>query len=85
VFIAMLALKVSREFETRLRQHFGRTDTDENAMTVADALQTLSRIIFLNYHTDHHVMCRLVALDEKQTALFDALHIALPNKSPNVA
>jgi transposase len=81
VFIAMLALKVARVFETRLRRHFGRTDTDENAMTVSDALQTLSRIIFLNYQTKEHVISRLTALDEKQIAILNALQITLPKKT----
>jgi transposase len=81
VFIAMLALKVARVFETRLRRHFGRTDTDENAMTVSDALQTLSRIIFLNYQTKDHVISRLTALDEKQIAILNALQITLPKKT----
>lgn len=81
VFIAMLALKVARVFEARLRRHFGCTDTDENAMTVSDALQTLSRIIFLNYQTKDHVISRLTALDEKQIALLNALQIPLPKKT----
>ena len=80
----VLSLKVCREFEARLRQHFGRTDTDDNAITIADALQILSRIIFLNYRTGDHLSCRLTALDDKQTALFHALHITLPKKPPQV-
>lgn len=81
VFIAMLALKVTRVFDARLRLHFGRTDTGENAMTVSDALQTLSRIIFLNYQTKDHVISRLTALDEKQIAILNALQITLPKKT----
>jgi len=84
VFIAMLALKVTRLFEQRLRETFGRTDADKSAMTVDDALQTLSRIIFLDYKNENHVVSRLTELDEKQSALFAALKITMPKKTAKV-
>lgn len=84
VFIAMLALKVAREFETRLRATFGRTDKDECAVTVDDALQTLSRIIYLDYKNENHTVSRLTQLDEKQLQLFAALQISMPKKTAKV-
>lgn len=85
VFIAMLALKVAREFENRLRTTFGRTDKDECAVTIDDALQTLSRIIYLDYKSETHTVSRLTQLDEKQSQLFAALKISMPKKTAKAA
>ena len=51
-------------------------------MTIDDALQTLSRIIFLDYKHDHHVMIRLTVLDEKQSKLLFLLFISMSYCTP---
>ena len=80
VFIALLALKVARVFESQLHQSFDRIESDNNALTVPDALQSLSRIIFLNNTIKGQTTSRLTALDEKQSAIFKALGLTFPSK-----
>jgi transposase len=52
VFACMLALKISREMETRLRAVFGTTDSNKYAVTFPDALVALNRLCLLNYAID---------------------------------
>ena len=49
VFVAMLALKITRLFQALLHQAFGTTDDDPKAMTPEDALQSLTRLTYLIY------------------------------------
>ena len=42
VLVAMLALKIARRFETRLRAEFGTTAESSTAQTVEDALVALA-------------------------------------------
>ena len=51
LFIAMLALKITRLFETHVHRTFGTTDEDPHALTLADALMALSRMTYLYYST----------------------------------
>ena len=44
VFCCMLALKLSREMERRLREHFGTTDSNPHAITLRDALTSLGSL-----------------------------------------
>ena len=44
VFCSMLALKLQREVERRLAAVFGTTDADRFAVTVTDAMASLSRL-----------------------------------------
>ena len=52
VFCCLLALKVSREMERRLRAAFGTTDTRAGAITLPDALLSLARLCLLHYRVD---------------------------------
>jgi hypothetical protein len=51
VFVALLALKVTRQFETHLRQTFGTVGEDPDAITPEDAWVALGRLTYL-YTTD---------------------------------
>ena len=85
VFVAMLALKVTRQFEAGLRQAFGTTDDDATTITPADALTALGRLTYL-YSTDpdgqrHATLSRP---DEQQAKILTALGLTFPNKPKNV-
>jgi len=81
VFIAMLALKITRQFEAGLRQAFGTTDQDVAAMTPEDALVALGRLTYL-YTTDRngerHV--HLPRPDAQQAKILAALGLSFPSK-----
>ncbi len=81
VFVAMLALKITRQFETGLRQAFGTTDDDAATITPADALTALGRLTYL-YSTDRDGQ-RHVSLprpDEQQAKILAALGLTFPTK-----
>ena len=82
VFVAMLALKITRQFEAGLRQTVGTTDTDTDAITADDALVALGRLTYL-YTTDRngerHV--HLPRPDEHQTKILKALGLSLPTQA----
>lgn len=84
VFVAMLALKITRQFETGLRQAFGTTDEDATALTPDDALVALGRLTYL-YTTDRNGQRRvhLPRPDEHQGKILGALGLTFPLK-PNV-
>ena len=73
VFVAMLALKITRCFEEKLHTIFGTTDTDPSTMTLDDALQSLSRLTYLIYDVNGASYARLNQPDSNQRALLDAL------------
>jgi len=79
VFIAMLALKITRQLEVGLRQVFGATGTDDAAITADDALLALGRLTYL-YTTDRngerHV--HLPRPDEHQAKILGALGLSFP-------
>src|SRR5947207_3634410 len=52
VFCCMLALKVSREMERRLRAAFGTTDSDPHAVTLPDALTSSRHPAQVHYQVD---------------------------------
>jgi transposase len=52
VFCCLLALKLSREMERRLREAFGTTDSNPHAITLPDALASLSHLCLLHYQID---------------------------------
>ena len=78
----MLALKITRQFEAGLRQTFGTTDTDADAITADDALVALGRLTYL-YTTDRngerHV--HLPRPDEHQTKILKALGLSFPTQA----
>ena len=47
VFCSMLALKLSRKMERRLREAFGTKDSNPHAITLPDALRALSSLCLL--------------------------------------
>jgi len=81
VFVAMLALKITRLFESLIHNVFGTTDNDPNAMTHEDALQSLARLTYLIYDVKGARYARLIQPDDDQRALFDALGIHFPRES----
>jgi hypothetical protein len=78
VFVAMLALKITRSFEEKLHTIFGTTDTDPSAMTLDDALQSLSRLTYLIDDVNEASYARLIQPDANQRTLLDALGIHFP-------
>jgi transposase len=79
VFCCMLALKLSREIERRLRTAFGTTETNPNAITLPDALAALSRICLLNYPVDEKTtLPKLPLPDQAQQQILAALRVHLP-------
>ena len=81
VFVAMLALKITRRFEAALRQTFGSTQDDPAAITPDDALVALGRLTYL-YSTDRNGQrhSHLPRPDEQQAKILDAIGLSLPLK-----
>jgi transposase len=82
VLVAMLALKITRRFESLLRKAFGTTDESPDAITPEDALVALGRLTYL-YQTDqsgqrHTLLPRPDAL---QSQILDALGLSFPRKA----
>ena len=82
VFVAMLALKITRVISTSLRQSFGTTDVDPSSITVDDALGSLSRLCFHRYVCGEVQVLHLPKLDERQKSIFAALGIRPPSIKP---
>jgi len=81
VFSCLLALKLSRELERRLQAAFGTTDTNPHAITLPDALATLSRLCLLRYQVDEKTsVTRLPQPDARQKQILEALGLTLPEK-----
>ena len=78
VFVAMLALKLSRELEACLKQAFGTTDESDDALTIKDALLSLSRMCFQRNETRGQEFLKLPRPDEKQEAILRALDVLPP-------
>jgi len=78
VFIAMLALKITRCFEQKLRHAFGTTDDDAHAVDLDEALLALSRLTYLHYEINGQLTTRLPRLDPQQHAIFQALGLDFP-------
>ncbi len=78
VFAATLALKLGRELEACLKQAFGTTDEGDNALTIKDALLSLSRMCFQRHETAGQEFLKLPRPDEKQEAIFKALGVLPP-------
>lgn len=81
VFVAMLALKITRLFQSLLHRAFGTTDDDPHAITPADALESLSRLTYLIYDIKGSRYARLVQPDEEQCHLLDALGLRFPRQT----
>ena len=81
VFVAMLALKITRQFETELREAFGTVGEDEDAMTPDDALVALGRLTYL-YTTDRNGQrhAHLPRPDAHQGKILNAIGLSFPLK-----
>jgi hypothetical protein len=81
VFACMLALKISREMDRRLRAAFGTTDANPHAITLPDALASLGRLCLLHYPIDADTtVTRLPRPDLRQKEILAALGVVLPEK-----
>ena len=75
----LLALKVSRELERRLRAVFGTTETRADAITLPDALLALTRLCLLHYAVDEKTtVTKLPQPDARQQEILNALGVTLP-------
>jgi transposase len=81
VFVAMLALKLTRLFQSLLHRAFGTTDDDPHATTPEDALQALSRLTYLIYDIKGTRYARLIQPDDEQRSLLDALGLRFPRQT----
>jgi len=81
VFCCMLALKLSREMERRLRAAFGTTDSNPHAITLPDALASLSHLSLLQYQVDEKTtVTKRPQPSESQKQILKALAVTLPAK-----
>jgi transposase len=81
VLACMLAMKISREIERRLRAAFGTTDSNPHAITLPDALASLTRLCLLHYPINADTtVTRLPKPDVRQNEILTALGVALPEK-----
>jgi transposase len=77
VFIAMLALKVLRSMEQRLRSEFGTTETNPDAENADSALAALSRLCLQHYTVGGQDIIGLPRPDARQKRILDALRVKL--------
>ena len=77
VFIAMLALKVSRLFHSLLQN----LQNEFPHFSVADALDALSRLTLLNFRSETIITTRLPVPDPLQARILQTLHIQFPLNS----
>jgi transposase len=82
VFVAMLALKITRRFEADLHRTFGSTEDDPAAITPDDALVALGRLTYL-YSTDRNGQRHphLPRPDEQQAKILEAIGLSFPLKA----
>lgn len=82
VFVAMLALKITRRFEADLHRTFGSTEDDPAAITPDDALVALGRLTYL-YTTDRNGQrhTHLPRPDDQQAKILDAIGLSFPLKA----
>jgi hypothetical protein len=81
IFCSMMALKLGREIQRRLRQRFGTTDTDPYAITLPDALAALGSLSLLHFQVDEKTtLTKLPKPTDNQLKILDALEVKLPAK-----
>src|ERR1700681_924705 len=79
VFCCLLALKLSREMERRLREQFGTTDSNPHAITLPDALRALHSLCLLQYTIDEKTtVTKLPRPTTNQQQILTALGVSLP-------
>jgi transposase len=80
VFCCMLALKLSREMERRLREQFGTTDSNPHAITLGDALTSLASLCLMHYKVDEKTtVTKLPQPSANQEKILTALVVTLPD------
>ena len=77
VFIAMLALRVLRLMEQRLRSAFGTTETNAEAENPDSAVAALSRLCLQHYTIGEQDIIGLPRPDARQKQILDALQVKL--------
>ena len=81
VMSCLLALKLSRELERRLQLAFGTTESNPHAITMPDAIASLSRLCLLHYPINATTtITRLPIPDARQKEILAALGVTLPEK-----
>ncbi len=81
VFCCMLALKLSREMERRLRAAFGTADSDPHAITLPHALTSWSHLSLLQYQVDEKTtVTKLPQPSESQRQILKALAVTPPGR-----
>jgi len=79
VLCCMLALKLARELERKLRLRFGTTESDPHALTLPDALAALSSLCLLHYQVDEETtLTKLPQPTMNQQQILEALGVSLP-------
>jgi hypothetical protein len=79
LFCCMLALKLAREMERRLRAAFGTTETNPDAITLPDALAALGRLCLLHWPVEgENLVTKLPLPDQSQQEILAALDVHLP-------
>jgi len=78
VFVTMLALKIARELQSRIKIAYGTTDDDPHGMTVTDALEAFARLSFQRQEGAGRLVLRLPKPDEMQTRILEAIDLRAP-------
>ena len=79
VFCCLLALKVAREMERRLQAALGTPETRADAITLPDALRSLTRLCLLHYRVDEKTtVTKLPQPDARQREILQAFGVSLP-------
>jgi hypothetical protein len=80
IFCCMLALKLVRTMEQRLRAAFATTSQDPHALTLPDALAALGHLCLLHYPTEKtgQVVTKLPHPNPMQRSILQALQVSLP-------
>lgn len=82
----LLALKVGREMERRLRAAFSTIETRADAITLPDALVALARLCLLHYAVDERTtVTKLPQPDARQQEIPQALDVTLPVVLPEAS
>jgi len=87
VFISMLSLKIARLMETRLYNGFQTTRESDDAVTVEDAMDALSRLCLQYYQIGKLTVTGLPKPDDYQQKILDALAVKIkaPTTTPSMA
>jgi transposase len=81
ILVCFLALKLVRELQQRLHSAFQTTDTNRDALTLSDALETLSRLCLMLYPVPGGGTVPLLPTpDSQQQRILQALGVKLPKK-----